>query len=140
MTGGSMDGTLIRWQESEALESLDCDVAHDLKNLLMAVKTFGDLLKRRIGDNADAVRDLDQIQKAVDRATHLLASGCTLSVTQQVLDLNAVVRSLSAMLHSYVGETVSLRLALAPDLGRVKANKRQLERVLTNLVINARDS
>jgi len=139
-----MEQQLRQTQKIDALGQMAGGIAHDFNNLLMAMKTFADLLSRRLGSDAKSGVYLGEINKAVDRASwltaQLLAFGRKQAATRTVVDLNRVVRSLGDMLHGLVGETVALELSLARDLGHVNANEGQVEQVLTNLVLNARDA
>jgi PAS domain S-box-containing protein len=139
-----MEQQLRQSQKIDALGQLAGGIAHDFNNLLMAMKTFADLLSRRLGTDPKGAKYLGEINKAVDRASwltaQLLAFGRKQAATRSVVDLNRIVRSLGDMLRGIVGETITLKLALAPELGHINANEGQLEQVLTNLVLNARDA
>jgi signal transduction histidine kinase/CheY-like chemotaxis protein len=134
-------------QQSQRLESLGQlagGVAHDFNNLLAVILGYaGFIEKRAAGGSADA-RDVKQIIGAGERATRLtrqlLAFARREVVRPTVLDLTGVVLEMEQMLRRTIGEHVRLETSLAPDLWPVMADYGQLEQVLVNLAINARDA
>jgi CheY-like chemotaxis protein len=125
----------------EAVGQLASGVAHDFNNLLTIIKGYSSILMERNPQGPDA-RAAMEIQQAADRAaslTHqLLAFGRRQTLQPRVLDLNAIVRGLEKMLRRVLSENVDLRIAAG--LGSVKADPVQMEQVLLNLVVNARDA
>ena len=135
---------LRRSQKIGALGRLAGGVAHDFNNLLQVIGGYAETLGT---DGLDAVsrrRVLQRIQRATDRAAsltrQLLAFGRRQVLVPQVLDLNVTVLSLEHMLGRVIGEDVQFVSSLAPDLRRVKVDPGQIEQVLLNLAINARDA
>jgi hypothetical protein len=143
-------------QQSQRLESLGQlagGVAHDFNNLLAVIMNYARFVADEVsaaeaGDVDrpwDVVRsDVAQIERAAERAAtltrQLLAFARREVVRPRVLDLNAVVEGVEPMLHRTLGEHVELTVSLAPDLPPTKADPGQLEQVLVNLVVNARDA
>jgi len=139
-----LEGQLRQAQKMEAIGHLAGGIAHDFNNLLTAISGYAQLLASDL-DPADARRaDVDQILDASDRAARLtrqlLAFGRRQVLRPEILDLNAIVRGIDALLRSLIGDTIELTVALDPELGNVRADPSQLEQVIMNLVTNARDA
>lgn len=134
----------LQAQKMEAVGRLAGGVAHDFNNLLTTIIGYTDLL---LGDfaSSDPIRaDLEQVRKAADRAAALTQKLLAFSRKQvlqpKVLDLNAVVAGIEEMLRRLIGEDIHLVTILRPEIGRVQADPGQIEQVLMNLVVNARDA
>lgn len=132
-------------QKMEAVGRLAGGVAHDFNNLLTAISGYTGLLLDRYSDPADPThRDLAQIQKAGERAAgltrQLLAFSRKQVLQPEVIDLNETVADMDSMLRRLLGEDIDIRTHLAPGLGRVLADRGQLEQVILNLAVNARDA
>jgi PAS domain S-box-containing protein len=134
---------LAQTERMEAVGQLASGVAHDFNNLLTIIKGYSSMLMERNPEGPNARAALE-IQQAADRAaslTHqLLAFGRRQTLQPRVLDLNLIVRGLEKMLRRVLSENVHLTIRTAPDLGFVKADPVQMEQVLLNLVVNARDA
>jgi PAS domain S-box-containing protein len=130
-------------ERMEAVGQLASGVAHDFNNLLTIIKGYSSILLERNPEGPDA-RAAREIEQAADRAaalTHqLLAFGRKQTLQPRILDLNTIVRGLEKMLRRVLSENVDLVIRTAPDLGSVKADPVQMEQVLLNLVVNARDA
>jgi signal transduction histidine kinase/ActR/RegA family two-component response regulator len=131
-------------QKMEAIGRLAGGIAHDFNNLLMVITGYTQLL---LNDSSigDMVRkNLEEIRKAGERATtltfQLLAFSRRQILQPKVLDLNAVVTNLAPMLRRLIGEDVEFLTVVKSGLGHVKADPSQIEQVIMNLVINARDA
>ncbi len=131
-------------QKMEAIGRLAGGVAHDFNNLLTAIQGFSELLLRRSDVHPTAKRDLEEIHKAAVRAAgltrQLLAFSRQQATQPRVLDLNDVVADLSKMLRRVIGADIQLQTVAAAGLGRVKVDPGQIEQVIANLVVNARDA
>ncbi|WP_438030560.1 ATP-binding protein [Sorangium sp. So ce233] len=131
-------------QKMEALGRLAGGIAHDFNNMLMVMLGYGELLLRRLGPDSALRRDALQITKAGERAAaltrQLLAMSRRKVLQREVLDVNAVVLDMQTMLQRLIGENIDLRTNVGQDLGSIKVDKSQLEQVLLNLVVNARDA
>jgi PAS domain S-box-containing protein len=134
---------LEQTERMEAVGQLASGVAHDFNNLLTIIKGYSSLLMERNPDGRDG-HAAKEIRQAADRAaslTHqLLAFSRKQTLQPRVLDLNTVVRGLEAMLRRLLTENVDLVIRTRPDIGFVKADPVQMEQVLINLVVNARDA
>ncbi|MBI3947481.1 MAG: PAS domain S-box protein, partial [Armatimonadetes bacterium] len=131
-------------QKMEAVGRLAGGVAHDFNNILMPILAYGQMLMERLPEDDRTRRYAEQIVKAAERATalprHLLAFSRKQVLQPRVLDLNTVVRDVEKMLRRLIGEDVDLVLSLDPELGQVQADPGQIEQVLLNLAVNARDA
>ena len=130
-------------QRMESIGRLAGGVAHDFNNLLTVILSLTKLLGDSPNNEANA-DDLAQIQAAADRAStltqQLLAFARRQIAKPEVIDLNVLVTTLDSMLHRIIGEDVTLTSVCTPDLGKVRADPGQIEQVLLNLVVNARDA
>jgi signal transduction histidine kinase/CheY-like chemotaxis protein len=131
-------------QRMEALGRLAGGVAHDFNNLLGVITGYGELLGRNLQDDTRLTRYVGDILKAAERAgglaRQLLAFSRKQVLQPRVLDLNAVVADTEKLLRRLIGEDVMLVTVLEDPLGRVKADPGQIEQVLMNLAVNARDA
>jgi PAS domain S-box-containing protein len=127
----------------ESLGELAGGIAHDFNNLLGVILNYVTLISRRI-DDSTAVADLGEIRGAAERGAALTAQLLTFArrdvVNREPLDLTAVVRSVASMLERTLGEHIELRLELTDAPIVVACDRSQLEQILMNLAINARDA
>ena len=139
-----LEEQLRQAQKMEAVGMLAGGVAHDFNNLLTIISGYSELILRNLPTQDPNRHAAEQIMKAGERAAaltrQLLAFSRRQVLQPKVLDLNKLVTSLSTMLQRLIGEDVELRLMLTPELGRVSADPGQLEQVLMNLTVNARDA
>jgi signal transduction histidine kinase len=128
----------------EAIGQLAGGVAHDFNNVLTAILGYAELLSEQIGPDKPIGKDLRQIVSAAERASaltrQLLAFGRKQSIKPVVLSLNTVVTNLEPMLRRLITENVSIETTLDQQTYAVCADPTQLEQVLMNLVVNARDA
>lgn len=138
-----LQSRLAHTERMEAVGQLASGIAHDFNNLLTIIKGYSSLLIQRNLEERDA-HAAREIRQAADRAaslTHqLLAFSRKQTLQPRVLDLNVVLRGVEDMLRRLLPENVELQVRTAPEMGCVKADPAQIERVLLNLVINARDA
>jgi two-component system cell cycle sensor histidine kinase/response regulator CckA len=131
-------------QKMEAVGLLAGGVAHDFNNLLTAIKGFASLLQMTMAPTDESHEFVDEIVKASDRAAaltnQLLAFSRRQLLRPERVDLNARVRDLERMLRLLVGEESELELRLDPVLGFVHADPAQVEQIVLNLAVNARDA
>jgi two-component system cell cycle sensor histidine kinase/response regulator CckA len=131
-------------QKMEAIGRLAGGIAHDFNNLVQAIGGYTEILLHRLPDHNPLRRNAEEIKKAGDRAAaltrQLLAFSRQQVLQPVVLDLNTVVSNIDQLLHRLIGEDVELRTHLAADLGQVRADSAQIEQVLMNLAVNARDA
>lgn len=139
-----LEDQLRQSQKLESVGQLAGGVAHDFNNMLAAILGHVELALEDLGPAEPLRASLSEIQKAAQRAsriTHqLLAFSRKQVLEPTVLDLNVVVTNLEKMLRRLIGENIELQTVLAPDLDRVKADLGQIEQVIVNLVVNARDA
>jgi signal transduction histidine kinase/CheY-like chemotaxis protein len=131
-------------QKMDAVGQLAGGIAHDFNNLLTAILGNTQLLLRDLPPGDVKREDVDEIRKASERAAgltrQLLAYSRRQMLQPKVLDLNAVVAEMDRMLRRLIGEHITFTTALAPELGHVRADPSQIEQVVVNLVLNARDA
>ena len=128
----------------DAIGTLAGGVAHDLNNMLMVISAYAELALESPSAEHSLWRYLHEIltasRRAADLTRQLLAFGRKQVQRLQLLSLNSVVEEACSMLPCVIGEDVALRLELGKDLGQVRADSGQIEQVLLNLAINARDA
>ena len=141
----SLEGQLRQAQKMDAVGRLAGGIAHDFNNLLTVILGFSDMILERVAPDDPIAGDLGEIHRAGERASaltrQLLAFSRQQVLEPRVLDLNEVVRGMSGgMLGRLIGEDIRIQTRLAADLGRVKADPGQIEQVILNLAVNARDA
>ena len=140
----SLEAQFVQSQKMQAIGQLAGGVAHDFNNLLTAITGHCDLLLLRRDQSDAKYNDLVQINQNANRAaalvTQLLAFSRKQNLTPEIVDLRNVLADMTHLLNRLVGEMVSLNLEHSQDLPPIRADKRQLEQVLMNLVVNARDA
>jgi signal transduction histidine kinase/DNA-binding response OmpR family regulator len=138
------EAQLLQVQKMEAVGQLAGSVAHDFNNLLTIVSGYSELLLDNTNSEDPARASLEEIKKAGQRAaalTHqLLAFSRQQVLAPKVLDLNVAVADMDKMLRRVIGEDIDLVTAHGAELGRVKADPGQIEQVIMNLAVNARDA
>jgi signal transduction histidine kinase len=131
-------------QKIEAVGQLAGGIAHDFNNMLTVINGYSQLLLSRLGSDAPHRAEIEEINTAGSRAEaltrQLLAFSRKQMLAPSVLTLNAVVTNLEQMLQRLIGEDIELRAVLQPQLGRVLADPGQIEQVIMNLALNARDA
>jgi two-component system, cell cycle sensor histidine kinase and response regulator CckA len=131
-------------QKMEAVGRLAGGVAHDFNNMLSVIIGYSDLSVDMVAADSPVKKHLAQIKKASERATmltrQLLAFSRQQVIFPRILDLNEVVENLTTMLLRMIGEDVSLSFRPTIPIGSIKADPGQIEQILMNLVVNARDA
>ena len=140
----TLEAQFVQSQKMQAIGQLAGGVAHDFNNLLTAISGHCDLLLLKRDPGHPDYADLEQINQNSNRAASLVSQLLAFSRKQtlqpQLLDLRDTLADLAHLLNRLVGEKITLSLSHDPDLRLVRADKRQLEQVLMNLVVNARDA
>jgi signal transduction histidine kinase/ActR/RegA family two-component response regulator len=135
---------LIHAQKMEAIGRLAGGISHDFNNLLTVISGYADLLADSLAADPAALADLGEIRGAIKRAAaltgRLLAFSRKQLLRPEVFDLNDVVAASEKLLRPLIGEDIELVLALAPSPGSIRADPFQVEQVIVNLAVNARDA
>jgi two-component system cell cycle sensor histidine kinase/response regulator CckA len=140
----NLEAQLRQAQKMESIGRLAGGIAHDFNNVLTAIGGYARLALEQTPPTSPLHADLEEIVRATERASSLTRQLLSFSRKQifrpQVLDVNTLIRSLENMLHRLIGSDILLELRLAADLTPVRADSGQLEQLLVNLVVNARDA
>ena len=140
----SLEAQLRQAQKMEAVGRLAGGVAHDFNNLLTAILGYSDLILLRLNEQDPMRKDVEEIKKAAKQASALTSQLLAFSRKQVlqpvVLDLNAVISNVEKMLRRLIGEDIELITRLSPGLHQVKVDPSQIEQVIINLAVNARDA
>jgi two-component system cell cycle sensor histidine kinase/response regulator CckA len=139
-----LEAQFLQSQKMETVGRLAGGIAHDFNNLLTVLKGYSQLSLLGLKDDDPLKGNLREIKNATERAAQLTSQLLAFSRRQvldmKVLDLNTVVRGLEKMLRRLIDEDIELIIHLAEDLGRVKTDPSQIEQVLLNLAVNAKDA
>ena len=139
-----LEEQLRQSQKLEAVGRLAGGVAHDFNNLLTIITGYTDLLLEQAGPDADVRKDLEEIRRAGERAalmtSRLLAFSRKQVVQLRAVDLNAVIAELDKMMRYLIGEDIEIATVFADELGVVRADPGQIEQIIMNLAVNARDA
>ncbi len=139
-----LEKQLRQAQKMEAIGKLSGGIAHDFNNLLGVIIGYSEDLEERLAPDGPLHKSVAEIRKAADRAAsltrQLLAFSRQQVLAPKILDLNAVVLDVEKMLRRLIGEHIELRTVLGAALGRTRADQGQIEQIIMNLAVNARDA
>ena len=139
-----LEAQYLQAQKMEAVGQLAGGIAHDFNNLLTVIISYSQMLLADMGESSMGRSDLQEIKRAAERAAlltkQLLAFSRQQVLRPQILDLNLVIGDLEQMLRRLLREDISIVLSLDPQLGTVAADPGQVEQIVMNLVVNARDA
>ena len=139
-----LEAQLSQSQRLEAVGQLAGGIAHDFNNLLTAIRGYAELARRGLEEDECRRDDLDEVIANADRAAalirQLLAFGRRQVLEPRVVDAAEVVGDMASMLRRLLGEHIELATCMAPGLGSIKVDPSQLEQVIVNLAVNARDA
>jgi PAS domain S-box-containing protein len=143
-----LEAKLRQSQKMEAVGQLASGIAHDFNNILTTILGNVDVsideVRRRLGADHDAVRSLEEIEKAGMQASELTRQLLTFGrrdvMQPKAVDLNQILSGLDKMLRHFITENIELKTAIDPELRWVRADTGQLEQIIVNLVINAADA
>jgi PAS domain S-box-containing protein len=139
-----LEEQLVQSRKMESVGRLAGGVAHDFNNLLTVILAASELALRQLPADQKARVDIEQVKEAADRAAKLTAQLLAFARRQVIapvrLDLNDLTRQMDKLLQRVIGEHIELVTSLSPGLHPVLADRSQLEQVLVNLAVNARDA
>lgn len=139
-----LENTVQQSQKLEAIGRLSGGLAHDFNNLLCVIVGHAEMLLERLEPTNTAINNITQIRKAADSAASLTRQLLAFSRKQvfhpKTLDLSAIVVETEKLVRPLIGENIELFTALNPTLGNVRVDPVQIEQVLVNLILNARDA
>jgi signal transduction histidine kinase len=149
--GRAAEYQLLQAQKLESIGRLAGGIAHDFNNMLFAIRGYAELLGQDLAstdpadiDQHSLMQSVDAISGAAERATaltaQLLAFGHQQVVTTKALDLNAAVTAIEPMLNQLIGANARLVVTLDPAAGHIRADASQIDQIVVNLVVNARDA
>jgi len=140
----ALEEQLLHAQKMEAVGQLAGGIAHDFNNILTAILGYADLLLGRFPPGDRSRHGIEEIRKGGERAAaltrQLLAFSRRARSSPRVIDLNTTIRDLGPMIRRVVGEEITFDVALSQGIGNVRIDPSQLEQVIVNLVVNARDA
>jgi signal transduction histidine kinase/CheY-like chemotaxis protein len=139
-----LEAQLMQAHKMESVGRLAGGIAHDFNNLLTSILGYAELAMQRLGELPPPRQELEAIKeaglRAADLTRQLLAFSRKQVLQPRILDLNAVVKGFEQILRRTIGEHIDFRTELQPGLGSVLADRGQVEQILMNLVVNARDA
>src|ERR1041384_5979566 len=139
-----LEEQLVQSQKMEAIGTLAGGIAHDFNNLLTAIIGYSQLAASRLNEDDRMFKEIEEIRKAGTRAAELTKQLLVFSRKEvlqlRVMDLNTTVENVGKMIRRVIGEDIELVTSLDPELGRIKADPGQIEQVIINLAVNARDA
>ncbi len=139
-----LEGQLRHIQKMETIGTLTAGIAHDFNNLLTAINGFAEILQTRITPNDPNWKAvsliLDSGNRAADLVSQLLAFSRKQIIQPQILNLNTIAENMNKMLQRIIGEDIHLQIILSRDLWSLKVDKAQMEQIIVNMAVNARDA
>src|SRR5579859_4296919 len=139
-----LEEQLRQAQKMEAVGRLAGGVAHDFNNLLMVIKGHTELLLGALAPEDSSRRKIEQIERSADRATtltrQLLAFSRMQVLQPRTINLNSIVEDMGKLLPRLIGEDIDLVILLSRELGSIRADASQIEQIIMNLAVNARDA
>jgi two-component system cell cycle sensor histidine kinase/response regulator CckA len=142
--GKLLENKVRQSQKMEAIGRLSGGIAHDFNNLLNVISGYTELLSEQLDGTGSPYKHTQQIKKAADRAASLIRQLLAFSrqqvVEMKMLDINKVVEEMAKLLLPLIGKHIDLHTRLGPGLGQVRADQGQIEQIIMNLAVNARDA
>ncbi|MEE8574101.1 MAG: PAS domain S-box protein [Thermodesulfobacteriota bacterium] len=140
----NIQAQLLHAQKLEAIGRLIVGVAHDFSNIILSIKGYSKATMKELGDQSPLYRNMSQIQQLVDRGSkvtrQLLLFGRKQPILFVELDMNETIESLLKMIDNLIRADIKVTPKLAPELWTVKADRSNMDQVLMNLIVNARDA
>ncbi len=139
-----LEQQFLQAQKMEAVGRLAGGIAHDFNNLLTVINGYSEFILSRVPAGNPFIREIEEINRAGERAAHLTRQLLAFSRKQmlqpRVVDLNTIVTNIESMLRRLIGEHIELKSDLGKDLWKIEVDPGQIEQVIMNLAVNARDA
>ena len=139
-----LEGELRRSQKMEAVGRLAGGITHDFNNVLTAIDGYCELTLLKVDDTELVRKNLVKIKEVKNAASalirQLLAFSRKQTIKHQVLDINSIVENMKNLLVRFIGEDIELKTDLDPEIGLIRADQGQIEQIIMNLALNARDA
>lgn len=139
-----LEHQFLRAQKMEAVGALAGGIAHDFRNIITGIAGFTQLAEQQIDPDSEAAQDLKEVRRLTEKATALTSQLFTFgreeTIQAEIFDLAELFSEISEMLRGTIRENIDLDLSFAPNLGKIKADRGQIEQVILNLVVNAQDA
>ena len=139
-----LQGQLHQSQKMEAVGKLSSGIAHDFNNMLLPIIGYADMVLGRLPQEDVSISDLKEIRRAAEQAATLTRQLLSFSrkqvVKKTIFNVNEALQNMSAMLRRIIGEDIRMTMNFAPDLWSIQADAGQLEQIIMNLCVNARDA
>ena len=135
---------LFQSQKMESMGRLAAGIAHDFNNLLTVIKGYSELALTKLNPSEKAYKDIITIQSAGEKAGNLTRQILAFSRKQafepKIIDINDTITNLDKMIRRIIGEDIDFHISLTPDLPKIKADAGQIEQILFNILVNAKDA
>lgn len=139
-----MEERIFHIEKMESLGQLAGGIAHEFNNLLATIRGYTELLLSKVSKEGSLASDLKQIKKASDRAAdltrQLLLFGRSHPMESRLIDINSIINGMYRMLTHLIGENIRIETRLDPQIWRIKGDRRNIEQVIMNLVLNCKDA
>lgn len=140
----NLEAELNQAQKMEAVGRLAGGVAHDFNNMLSVIRGYAELMRQMMSPNDPLLNDLKEIEKAANRAAditrQLLAFSRKQVIAPKIVELNSIIADMKKMIARLIGEDIDILFVPGPDLWKTKVDPSQIDQIMANLAVNARDA
>ena len=139
-----LEEQLRQSQKLELIGQLAGGIAHDFNNILLPIVAYADFVLQKLGEDHPEAENLKEIISAADRAKNLVNQLLAFSRKQllqtSIVNVNNILKNISGMLRRLIGENINIEMKLSPGIGNIRADVSQIEQILLNIAVNARDA